>query len=165
VRDVVADTGTLSIGLGERERAYIQAKPVDVEDWGMLSLTFTDGTKATVFAGDMVLGGVRNLVETYTTGGVLFANMTPNTQVVSYQTDESRLGSVYVTEKVDRKTGWQFVCVEEEAARGYNGEMQDFMECIAQGREPLAGVELAFQTMQVQYAAYWAAEEGRRISF
>jgi predicted dehydrogenase len=165
VRDVVADTGTLTIGLGERERAYIQAKPVDVEDWGMLSLTFTDGTKATVFAGDMVLGGVRNLVETYTTGGVLFANMTPNTQVVSYQTDESRLGSVYVTEKVDRKTGWQFVCVEEEAARGYNGEIQDFMECIAQGREPLAGVELAFQTMQVQYAAYWAAEEGRRISF
>jgi predicted dehydrogenase len=164
VRDVVADTGTLSTGLGERERAYIQAKPVDVEDWGMLSLTFTDGTKATVFAGDMVLGGVRNLVEAYTTGGVLFANMTPNTQVVSYQTDESRLESVYVTEKVDRKTGWQFVCVEEEAARGYNGEMQDFMECICKGREPLADVELAFQTMQVQYAAYWAAEEGRRIS-
>src|SRR3974390_1343368 len=35
VRDVVADTATLSVGLGERERAYIQAKPVDVEDWGM----------------------------------------------------------------------------------------------------------------------------------
>jgi len=165
LRDIVADVGTLTQDLGERERAYIQAKPVDVEDWGMLSVTFTDGTKATVFAGDMVLGGVRNLIETFTTGGVLFANMAPNSHVVSYQTDDSRLNGVYVTEKVDRKTGWQFVCVEEEGTRGYSGEMQDFMECIAHGREPVADVELAMQTMQAQYAGYWAAEEGRRIVF
>jgi predicted dehydrogenase len=165
LRDVVADVGTLTAGLSDRERGFIQAKPVDVEDWGVLNVTFTDGTKATVFAGDMVLGGVRNLIETFTTGGVLFANMAPNSHVVSYQTDESRLESVYVTEKVDRKTGWQFVCVDEEAARGYNGEIQDFMECVAFGREPLADVELAVQTMQAQYAGYWSAEEGRRIVF
>lgn len=33
----------------------------------MLNLSFTDGTKATVLAGDMILGGVRNLIETYAT--------------------------------------------------------------------------------------------------
>ena len=163
VRDVTCDVGRLTSGLGERERAFVQARPVDVEDWGMLSLTFTDGTKATVFAGDMVLGGVRNLVETFTTGGTLFANIAPNDHVVSYLTDESRLQDVYITEKVDRKTGWQKVCVEEEATRGYLGEMQDFMECIADGREPLAGLDLAFEAIRVNYAGYWAAEEGRRI--
>ncbi len=163
VVDVTCDVGNLTDGLDERQHAYIQAHPVDVEDWGMLSLTFSDGAKATVFAGDMVMGGVRNLVETYTTGGVIFGNIAPNTHVVTYLTDESRLDSVYITEKVDRKTGWQFVCVDEEATRGYIGEMQDFMECVAGGRQPLSGVDLAYEAIRVHYAGYRAAEEGRRI--
>ena len=163
IRDVTCDVGTLTASLPPGERPFIQAAPVDVEDWGMLSLSFTDGTKATVFAGDMVLGGVRNLVETYTAGGVLHANIAPNTHLVSYATDETRLRDVYFTEKVDRKTGWQFVCLEEEWTRGYSAEIQDFMECAATGRQPLAGLDLAFDAIRVHYAAYWAAEEGRRV--
>ena len=116
-----------------KERTYIKAKPVDVEDWGMLTLTFSDGTKATVFSGDMIMGGVRNLVETYTSGGSLFANITPNNHLMSYLTDEEKLAGVYITEKVDRKTGWQYICLEEEWTRGYLQEIQDFMECVAHG--------------------------------
>ncbi len=161
--DVMCDVGTLSSNLTAAERTHIQANPVDVEDWGLLSLTFSDGTKAAIFAGDTVLGGVRNLIETYTTGGVLHANITPNTHLVSYQTDEAKLRNVYITEKVDRKTGWQFVCVDEEWTRGYLAEIQDFMECIAFGREPRAGLDLASDAIHVHYAAYQSAEEGRRI--
>jgi predicted dehydrogenase len=164
VSDVTCDVGTLTAGLNPEERRLIQANPVDVEDWGTMTLTFSDATKATIFACDTILGGVRNLVETYTTGGVLFANIAPNTHMVSYLTDESKLEGVYITEKVDRKTGWQFICLEEEWTRGYLQEIQDFMECVALGREPLAGVELAFEAIRIHYAAYWAAEEGRRIS-
>ena len=164
VADVTCDVGVLTAGLRPEERRYIQAAPVDVEDWGVLNLTFSDGTKATVFAGDMILGGVRNLVETYTTGGVLFANIAPNNHMVSYQTDEAKLSGVYFTEKVDRKTGWQFICLEEEWTRGYLQEIQDFMECAAFGREPLAGLDLAYEAIRVHYAAYWAAEEGKRVS-
>jgi len=164
VRDVTCDVGNLTAGLKADERKYIQAAPVDVEDWGMLNLTFSDGTKATIFAGDMILGGVRNLVETFTTGGVLFANIAPNNHMVSYQTDEAKLDGVYITEKVDRKTGWQFVCLQEEWTRGYLQEIQDFMECAAFGREPVAGVDLAYEAIRIHYAAYWAAEEGRRIT-
>ncbi|HKM62362.1 MAG TPA: Gfo/Idh/MocA family oxidoreductase [Acidisphaera sp.] len=163
VAEVVCDVGRLTPGLKPDERAYIQANPVDVEDWGVMSLTFTDNTKATIFAGDMVLGGVRNLVETYTTGGALFANITPNTTVVGYQTDEAKLRDVYITEKIDRKTGWQFISADEEYARGYVAEMQDFIECVAFGREPLAGLDLAYDAIRVHYAAYQAAEEGRRV--
>ena len=111
----------------------------------------------------MILGGVRNLVEAYTTGGALFANIAPNNHMLSYQTDEAKLGGVYFTEKVDRKTGWQFICLDEEWTRGYVQEIQDFMECVAFGREPLAGLDLAFDAIRIHYAAYWAAEEGRRI--
>ena len=161
---VTADVGNIGDGLSEADHRYILSHPVDVEDWAMLNLTFTDGTKSTVFAGDMILGGVRNLVETYTTGGILNANMCPNTGMVTYLTDETKLNDVYITEKVDRKTGWQYVCLEEEWTRGYIQEIQDFMECMALGRQPLADVNLAYDTIRATYAAYWSAEAGRRIS-
>jgi predicted dehydrogenase len=161
---VTADVGNVAAGLPPEQRPYIKANPVDVEDWGTLTVTFSDGTKATIFAGDMIMGGVRNLIETYTSGGSLFANITPNNHMLSYMTDEQKLADVYITEKVDRKTGWQFVCLEEEWTRGYLQEIQDFMECVATGRQPLAGLDLAYETMQVQYAGYWSAEDGKRIT-
>ena len=164
VSAVSADVGNVATCLRADERAYIKAKPVDVEDWGTLTMTFSDGTKSTVFSGDMIMGGVRNLVEAYTNGGSLFANITPNNHLMSYMTDEEKLAGVYVTEKVDRKTGWQYICLEEEWTRGYLQEIQDFMECVAHGREPLAGLELARETIKVNYAGYWSADEGRRIT-
>jgi predicted dehydrogenase len=164
VTAVTGDVGNVAAGLPPQERTYIKSNPVDVEDWGMLTLTFSDGTKSTVFSGDMIMGGVRNVVETYTSGGSLFANITPNNHLTSYLTDEAKLASVYITEKVDRKTGWQFVCLEEEWTRGYLQEIQDFMECVALGRQPHAGVALAYETIKVNYAGYWSAEDGRRIA-
>jgi predicted dehydrogenase len=160
---VTCDVGHVTACLKPEERAYIKANPVDVEDFGTLTITFSDGTKATVFSGDMIMGGVRNLIETYTSGGSLFANITPNTHMMSYQTSEEKLASVYITEKVDRKTGWQYVCLEEEWTRGYQQEIQDFMECVATGRQPLSDLALAFETIKVNYAGYWAAEDGRRV--
>jgi predicted dehydrogenase len=164
VRDVTADVGNVAACLAPSERPFIKANPVDVEDWGMMTVTFTDGTKAIVLSGDMIMGGVRNLIETYTNSGSLFANITPNNQMTTYMTDETRLGGVYFTEKVDRKTGWQFLCLEEEWTRGYLQEIQDFMECVATGRQPLADLQLAYETTRIQYAGYWAAAEGRRIA-
>jgi predicted dehydrogenase len=164
VTAVTADVGNVAACLKPAERQFIKANPVDVEDWGTLTLTFSDGTKATIFSGDMIMGGVRNLIETYTSGGTLFANITPNNHMLTYMTDEEKLADVYITEKVDRKTGWQFVCLEEEWTRGYLQEIQDFMECVATGRQPLADLDLAYDTMQAQYAGYWSADEGRRIT-
>src|ERR1700744_3925155 len=164
VVSVPCDVGNVAACLKPEERTYIKARPVDVEDWGTLTLTFSDGTKATIFSGDMIMGGVRNLIETYTSGGSRFANITPNNHLMSYQTSEEKLASVYITEKVDRKTGWQYVCLEEEWTRGYLQEIQDFMECALTGRQPLSDLALAVETTKVNYAGYWAAEEGRRIT-
>src|ERR1700716_506658 len=104
VASVICDVGNVAACLRPEERTVLKANPVDGEDWGMLTVTFSDGTKATVFSGDMIMGGVRNLIETYTSGGSLFANITPNTHMVSYQTSEEKLANVYFTAKVDRKT-------------------------------------------------------------
>jgi len=75
--------------------------------------------------------------------------------MTTYVTDESKLGGVHFTEKVDCNTGWQFVCLEEEWTRGYLQQIQDFMECVAIGRQPLADLELACGTIRIQYGGYW----------
>ena len=91
VASVTCDVGNVAACLRPDERTVIKSNPVDVEDWGTLTVTFSDGTKATVFSGDMIVGGVRNLIETYTSGGALFANITPNNHMMSYQTSEEKL--------------------------------------------------------------------------
>src|SRR4051812_45011517 len=55
--------GNAAACLPANERGVVKSNPVDVEDWGTLTATFSDGTKATVFSGDMIAGGVRNLME------------------------------------------------------------------------------------------------------
>jgi hypothetical protein len=90
----------------------------------------------------------------YTSGGALFANITPNSHMTSYLTDEANSEGVYIIEKVDRKISWQFICLEEEWTRGYLQEIQHFMECVSLGRKPRAGLALAYETMQINYAGY-----------
>lgn len=165
IASILCDVGNLAKNLINEERKFIQSNPVDVEDWAMMNITFTDDTKATIFASDITLGGARNLVEVYTNGGVLHTHMLPNNHMVSYLTEEHKLSQVHITEKVDRKTGWQFVSIGEEWTRGYLQEIQDFMECASSGREPLANLDLAVDTVKFTYAAYWSAEEGRSIVF
>ena len=33
----------------------------------------------------------------------------------------------------------------------------------SQGRQPLADLALAYETIKVQYAGYWAADDGKRV--
>jgi predicted dehydrogenase len=163
VTRVIADVGYTAGCLLELEKDQIFARPVDVEDWGILNLTFSDGTKATVLGGDMVLGGVRDYVEVYTNAGAMVLNMSPNNTMLSYLTDKSKLVDVNIMEKEDLKTGWQYVSIREDWTRGFIQEIQDFMECIAYGRHPVSDFGLAYDTIQAIYAGYVSADEGVRV--
>ena len=163
VVSVVADVGVAAACLSEEEHRYIQSHPVDVEDIANVLLTFSDGTKAIVMAGDMVVGGVRNLVEIYTNKSVHHCNLAPNSGMIVYHEDNQGLEQVYFTEKLGNKTGWQPVFLEEERMRGYIDELQDFVECAAENRSPHSDFDLACDTTELIYAAYLSAAEGRRV--
>lgn len=66
-------------------------------------------------------------------------------------------------EKNDQNVGWHQVLVEEALIRGYVGQLQDFLECAAYGREPRSGLRLAKETLLVIYAAYYSAEIRRAV--
>ena len=48
VSAVTADVGNVAAGLPPKDHAFIKGNPIDVEDWSMLTLTFSDGTKSTI---------------------------------------------------------------------------------------------------------------------
>lgn len=163
VTSVMADMGNVSSGLSDDELTFIETRAVDVEDLANVALTFSDGSKAVIMAGDMVVGGVKNLVEIYTNKSVYHCNMAATDGLRTYHDQEQGLENVYVTEKLTTKTGWQNVFLEEELMRGYTGELQDFMECVAFDRQPKSGFELAAKTALLVYAAYYSAETGHRV--
>ena len=41
--------------------------------------------------------------------------------------------------------------------------MQDFVGCVAEGRQPLSDGPLGLDAIRTVYAAYVAAQEGRRV--
>ena len=160
---VIADMGYITKILTPYEHRHIMADPVDVEDFGVCSITFSDKTKAVIMATDTLLGGSRNYVEAYCNDAVLMGTLTMNDMMSTYFLDEDRLDNVYLSEMLPSKLGWNRPFIIDEIVRGYVGEMQDFMECAAYGRSPASGFELAYDTAKLTYAAYRSAEEGRRI--
>ena len=135
----------------------------DVETWANLVMTFSDGTKAVVTASFAMLGGTRNAFEVYTTNAVFHANMTPNSALNVFTPDPAAFGDEYLHEKLESRTGWIAASPDEDWVRGYPQEMQDFIECVAARREPISGLGLAIDVVDVVYAGYLSAEEGRRV--
>lgn len=163
VESVIADVGVVTKCLSKEEMKHIAVRPVDVEDLASLNLTFTDGTKATILSGDMIVGGARNYVQLFNNDGAMICNISPNDAMLSYSLEEKKLENVYITEKVETKRGWQNVFISEEIMRGYVGEIQDFMECVTDNRAPLSDFDIAYDTLKVIYAGYLSADEGRKV--
>jgi predicted dehydrogenase len=142
---------------------HMSTRAEDVEDWSVAVLTFEDGTMATIHSNDITLGGVRNVVTAYLTNAVIQANINPNTALTVYAPEASVWGDEYLTEKVETKAGWQFPSPDEDWMRGYPQELEDFVDAIREGREPLSGALLAREVVEVIYAGYLSAATGRRV--
>ncbi|HSD51175.1 MAG TPA: Gfo/Idh/MocA family oxidoreductase [Candidatus Methylomirabilis sp.] len=165
VKSVLADVAQLTKteAFRKESRKWLVSDWEDVEDWSVAILTFEDGTKATVMSTDVSLGGVKNLVTAYLSNSVVQVNINPNTSLVVYAPDGKIWGDEYITEKVETKGGWQFPSPDEDWMRGYPQEMEDFVDAVREGRESLSGALLAHETVEVIYAAYVSAQEGRRV--
>ena len=165
VKSVMGDTAQLTKvpAFQAEAKKWLVTAWEDVEDWSAAILTFEDGTKATVMSTDVSLGGVKNLVTAYLSNSVVQVNINPNTSLQVYAPDGQIWGDEYLTEKVETKSGWQFPSPDEDWMRGYPQEMEDFVDAVREGREPLSGLLLAHETVEVIYAAYVSAAEGRRV--
>ncbi|MFQ5897320.1 MAG: Gfo/Idh/MocA family protein [Candidatus Methylomirabilia bacterium] len=164
-RSVLADVGQLTRlpRVAAEPRKWMRSEWVDVEDWSTAVITFEDGTKATIRASDITLGGIRNQLTAYLTNAVVEVNINPNTAIQAYTPDPAIFRDEYLTEKVETKAGWQFPSPEEEWMRGFPQELEDFVDALRQGREPVSGAELAREVVEVIYAGYLSAATARGV--
>ena len=135
----------------------------DVEDWFAAIITFEDTSKTVVFSSDGILGGVRKWMQVYLSNAVIFANINPNNALQVYAPDPGVFGDEYINEKLSTKAGWNYPSPDEDWMGGYPQELEDFIDSILQGRQPISGLDLAEDTVRVIYSAYLAAEKGERI--
>jgi predicted dehydrogenase len=148
---------------GAGAHRWISADPVDVENWASVVIRFDDGSRAQVMVSDVGLGGLSTRVTAYLTDGVIKVNMTGNDAVETYAPDAAIFDPEYFTEKLETRAGWNRPSCDEDWFRGFAQEIEDFVGAIRDGREPRAGIDLAVDCVNVIYAAYASAEEGRRM--
>ena len=163
VESVIADMGRLSPALSFYEHRHLSTQPVDVEDCGTAMLTFTDKSKALIIATDFCLGGSKNYLNLYCNDMQIKCTLTANDLMDLYLLDEDGMSNVNISELTNAKTGWNKPFIADSEIRGYNGEMQDFMDSVFYDREPKCGYELAHDTIKTIYMAYMSAEFGKRI--
>jgi len=165
VKSVTAEIGqhTRIKSFQKEPQKWLVSAWEDVEDWATVIVNFADGSQAVVTASDGVLGGIRNTMTVYLSNAVVQVNINPSDTVVAYAPSPQVFGEEYIAEKLETKAGWNFASPDEDWVRGYPQELEDFVDCLLTDREPASGLDLACQTVEVIYAAYLAAEKGRRV--
>jgi predicted dehydrogenase len=164
-QSVMAETARLTrtAGFIADSPRHVKSGYEDIEDWACILVPFDDGTVAQITAGDTTLGGIRNYLTAFATNAVATARINPNDAVVAYAPEAQTFGDEYITEKIETKAGWTFPSPDEDFITGYPQELQDFVECVAEGRKPLSGAEVARDVVAVIFAGYQSAAEGRRV--
>jgi predicted dehydrogenase len=143
-----------------RDEGFLRTTYQDVEDYAQIHVRFSDGMVADIFSSELVLGGVHNWLEVICSNHRTRCNLNPVNALETFNPREDLFNDVYVVEKIGTKQGWSNPAPDEGWQHGYAQEFQDFLECIAEDREPLSGLELALDTIAVLYTAYLSAERG-----
>ncbi|MFZ0632967.1 MAG: Gfo/Idh/MocA family oxidoreductase [Acidobacteriaceae bacterium] len=141
-----------------RDAGHLRRGYTDIEDYGQLHVTFTDGAVADIFASELTLGGVSNWIEIVANNHRTRCQLNPIDALTTFNPDAEAFRDIYITEKIETKAGWSHPAPDEAWQHGYPQEFQDFLESIASGREPLANALLARDTIAAIYAGYLSAE-------
>jgi len=165
VSSVTAEAGDLSKipSVQAEDTKWIVADWQDVENWATVIMTFDDGSRSIISASDIVLGGMEDTLQIFMSNARIDCDMTHSGVMKAFAPHPEVFADEYIMEKVGTKAGWSHPSVDEEWLLGYPQEIRDFVEAVVYDREPLASAELGRQVVEVIYAAYQSAEEGRRI--
>jgi predicted dehydrogenase len=149
VKSVYASMSTVSHN--ERTKA---------EDNSIVIIEFENGVTAVAEDSWAKHGGMDDRCEVYGTGGVMYADLFMGNAAITY----SKNGYGYAMEKADTTVGWSFTVFEEAFNQGYPHELKHFIECVQQNKQPLVTGEDGRAVLEVIYAAYASAAEGKKIS-
>ncbi|MCP4640331.1 MAG: Gfo/Idh/MocA family oxidoreductase, partial [bacterium] len=82
-----------------RDEGHIRRDYYDIDDFSMMHVVFEDDTLATVFASDIIVGGIHNWLEVAANNHRTVCNINPNTAMQTYNPLDSNFNDVYTVEK------------------------------------------------------------------
>jgi predicted dehydrogenase len=141
-----------------RDEGHIRSDYFDIDDFSVMHVTFEDGTIATIFASDIILGGIHNWLEVAANNHRTVCNINPNTAMQTYNSAEENFKDIYVVEKIGTKQGWTTPSPDEDWFTGYPQEIEAFYRTVAYGDPVESDGNLAADCISTIYSAYVSAE-------
>lgn len=129
------------------------------EDNSVVIIEFENGIIGVVENSWAKHGGMDDRSEVHGTGGVVYADLFMGNSAVSY----SKHGYGYAMEKADTTVGWSFTVFEEAFNQGYPHELQHFIDCVKNNKQPVVTGEDGRAVLEIIYAAYASAGSGKKI--
>lgn len=159
-KSVTGRTAALTRMPGFRDEGHIRSNYYDIDDFSMMHVTFEDGTLATVFASDIILGGIHNWLEVAANNHRTLCNINPNTAMQVYNPRHENFADIYTVEKIEQKQGWTNIPPDEDWFTGYPQEIEAFYRAVAYGEPVESDSALAADSISTIYSAYVSAEHG-----
>ena len=97
-----------------RDEGHLRSDYFDIDDFSLMHVVFEDGTVATIFASDIILGGIHNWLEVAANNHRTFFNINPNTAMQTYNPVDANFKDIYVVEKIGTKQGWTYPSPDED---------------------------------------------------
>jgi predicted dehydrogenase len=148
VLSIYADMGT-----------YVHGARTRGDDSSTLILKMEGGATAIAEESWAKPGGMDDRAEVYGSDGVAYADLLRGNAIQTY----ARNGYGYAVEKAGDTKGWSFTIYEEAWNYGFPQEMNHFVTCVRDDREPLCTGEDGRAVLEALFAAYASAGQGRRV--
>jgi predicted dehydrogenase len=148
VQSVFADMGT-----------YVHGDKTAGDDSSTLVLKMETGATAIAEESWAKPGGMDDRAEVYGSGGVAYADLLRGSAIQTY----SKTGYGYAVEKAGATQGWSYTIFDETWNYGFPQEMNHFVSCVRDDLPPLCTGEDGKAVLEVIFAAYASAGQGRRI--
>jgi predicted dehydrogenase len=159
-KSVTARTAALTRMDNFQDEGHIRRDYHDIDDFSMMHVTFEDNTLATVFASDIILGGIHNWLEVCANNHRTTCKINPNNAMEVYNPVDANFDDIYTVEKTETKQGWTHMPPDEDWFTGYPQEIEAFYRTVAYGEEPESDSRLGADTISTIYSAYVSAEQG-----
>ena len=162
---VTAEVADLSLAGEASGRMHLETGWVDVENWGCVTIGFSDGTRGVAWGSDNMLGGMESRLEVLGSNCRFRCNLSPHDLLEAYAPTEEAFQNQYLMEKLSSKSGWSTPLPDEDWSSGHLAMCTDFVEAVRGGRPALSTGELGADVVKVIYGAYESAARGCRVMF
>ena len=135
-----------------------------VENFGVCTIAFEDGSRGVAFGSDAMLGGMQSHLTILASDHRFECSLSPQESLRAFAPSESVFGDAYVMEKSGPAVGWSTPIPDEDLASGQQGLVQAVADDLRLDRDPRCDGSLGAEVVRIVYAAYRSAAEGRRVT-